>query len=97
MSASVGKDTEVHSVKRKCLIVKSHLTFVWMVVHVWRMELSEATIAHASQGMKETTALQPEKPARQMLACANMEVSVSGGIAPTLVFVLVSTQDNSAS
>jgi hypothetical protein len=67
-----------------------------MMVHVWKMELSEATIAPVTQGMKETTALQPERPARQMPACASMEGSVYGGITPTPVFVLVSTQDNSA-
>ena len=64
---------------------------------MWKMELSEATIVPASQGTKETTALQPKRPARQMPACASMEGSVSGGILATLVCVLVSTQDNSAS
>ena len=67
-----------------------------MVVHVWKMKLSEATIAPASQGMKETTALQPDRPARQIPACASMVGSVSVGIPATLVYVLVSTQDTSA-
>ena len=67
-----------------------------MVVHAWKMAASEATIAPASQGMKETTVLQPERPARQMPACANMEDSVSGGIPATPVCVLVSTQETSA-
>ena len=63
---------------------------------MWKMKLSEATIAPASQDMKETTALQPNRPARQMPACANMGGSVSGGIPTTRVCVLFSTQDNSA-
>ena len=61
------------------------------------MKLSEATIAPASQGMKETTVLHPERPVRQMPACASMGDSVSGGIPTTRVCVLFSTQDNSAS
>ena len=64
---------------------------------MWKMKLSEATIAPASEGMKDPTALQPNRPARQMPAFASMGGSVSGGIPATLVCVLVSTQDNSAS
>ena len=63
---------------------------------MWKMKLSEATIAPASQGMKETTALQLDRPARQMPACASMEGSVSGGIPATLLCVLVNTQETSA-
>jgi hypothetical protein len=67
-----------------------------MEVPVWKIELSEATIAPAFLGMKETTVLQPNRPARQMPACASMGGSVSRGIPATHVCVLISTQDNSA-